>query len=610
MNFIKFLRLCVAGLLLFSCNFIEEIDCSETSVVVPFICHFSDCPTTRSSVMPDDVIDDIVLMAYSEGVLIADSVFSCSDSIYLKLEKGRIYDFYALANVEDFLPPVSEDKLYSSALSVNPTGCREDSFPMSWSVTGCAVSGDSPIEMSFERLAAKVVLNVDSQVEGLEIVSAVLKQVPLSVKPFAPGGNKAEPGSVADGDYATDNDLVCLNNGESVSLYMPENMQGTLLESNHDPMMKVLEEGSEAAEVCSYLEVKCRFAEGFSKEGEVCYRMYLGTNNVSNFDVERNRVISVSLTLTEAGISIRDSWKIDAGAVQDAVKPPFAPVEICFNATDIVLEVGQTYTLKYKVRYNDGTSTGFISYGFAPLNGCSSDGWVVSNWRVADISAYGVITPKTPGRTTISMSISWWIDDVLHSSTAIADVYVLGEVPENEVLYVYVTGPAMFYNGSGGPGLYAVFADGTESHVMADWWETSYESVFYDEDSGMIVQDDDNLKEGQTICTFTASYQGMTASIDMLYGKWVKDVGFERVAINGSGSVRLRMYLVLDDFSRVYVPFAYRLSYDGVRWEEFILENGEGIPYSASGYYIELKTINEYYDYNGLSKVWTLVSRL
>lgn len=609
MNFIKSLRFGIAGLFLISCSFIEENYCSETPVVVPFILR-SEYPNIRSSVMPDDSIKDITLMAYSDGVLIDDCVSLQSDSVFLRLERRRAYNFYALANVGEFVPPASEKDLCSSCLPVEPTCCSDDSFPMSWSKIGCVVNGENPIEMCFERLAAKIVLNVDCQVEGLEIVSAVLKQVPLSIMPFAQGGSKSKFGKVADGDYATDEDIVCLNSGGSVCLYMLENMQGTLLPSNDDPMMKVLEEYSEAAKLCSYLEIKCRYADGSLKEGDVLYRAYLGKDNVRNFDVERNHVISVSLVLTEAGISICDSWKIDASGVQDIVKPPFAPVEICFNSTAIVLDIGQTYTLKYKVIYNDGSATGFISYGFAPLNGCSTDGWYVSDSRVADISTYGVITPKSPGRTTISMSITWWTGDVCHSHTAVAEVLVLGEVEDNELIHVYADGPAMFYNGSGGPALYAVYADGSESCVTADWWETSCESVFYDDEYGVVVLDDYNMKDCETVCTFTASYQGLSASIDMLYGMWVKEIGYERVASSGYGAVKLRLYLLLDDFSKVYVPFAYRLSYDGIRWEEFKVENGEGIPLDMSGYYIELKTVMEYYDYTGTPRVWSLVSRL
>ena len=608
MSFTKlFLCACIAVVCLSSCNYVEENFMSDEMVSVSFV--LSDASKfVRSSVINEDnSVKSVVLMAYSGGTLITDDVVSYTDPVVLRLEKGRKYDFYALANLDAFVPPASESDLIQFSFPVEPTCCNDDVFPMSWSMTGCEVDENDSVEISLERLAAKVILTIESQVEGMEVVSASLKQVPHSVTPFCPGGNRAEVDIVADGDYATDADIDCLNNGGNICLYLPENMQGTLLPENDDPMMKVLDESSPYSKVCSYLEVKCRFTDGAEKTGEVIYRVYLGEDNVSNFDIKRNRALCVSLTLTESGISVKDSWKIDAGAVQDIIRP-FAPIDICFNATDLVLNIGETFVLKYKVKYNDGTSTEFISYGFASLKGCNTEGWFVSDNRVADISTYGVITPKSPGKTTISMSISWWVDDVLYSSTATADVVVPGEAAA-ELLYVYADGPAMFYNGSGGPVLNAVYDDGTECPVPADWWETSCDCVFYDEVDGLIVTDAYEMIDGETVCTFTGSYQGFTSSIDMLYGVWVKEIGCERVMLSGPGLSRVRTYLVLDDFTRIYVPFAYRLSYDGIRWDEFRAVNAEGADLNVSGYYVEIKTLYEYHDFTGLPRVWSAVKR-
>lgn len=610
MNYIKLVCLCWAYLLCCACNAVEESQETDGYVTVSFAMREVLNHQSRSSISVDEsMVNDVVLLAYSGGVLIAESVVCQSEDIVLRLEKGRAYNFYAIANVEEFRPPVSEIDLYDLSFSVNLIDGDSRSFPMAWSLREHAVDGDDQIAICFERLVAKILLSVDNQVEGLEIVAAGLKQVPLLVSPFASEGSRAKSGKVVDGDYAVDVDLACLNDGGSICFYMPENMHGDLLVGNDDPMKKVLDENSEESKLCTYVEVLCRFVEGSAKEGEVLYRMYLGEDNVKNFDVKRNKVLHVTLTLTESGISVKDSWKIDASSVQDVVKPQLAPLEVSLNATDVLLNVGETFTLRYMVRYNDGTSTGFVSYGFAPLNGCSPEGWVIDDNRIAEISSLGVITPKSPGRTTVSITVGWWQDDKYCSLTAKANVTVLAEPVDVVMRYVYAIGPAMFYDGSGGPTLIAVYSDGTELPVVADWWETSDESVYYDESLGIAISDPDGLVEGETICKFTGSYCGFVSSLDMLYGKWVKDIGYERVGTSKNGVCRYRVYLIFDDFSKIYVPFAYRLSLDGNSWGKTYTSSVDGIEADYTGYYIDFKTVDEYYDYTGYSRIWNFLSR-
>lgn len=76
-------------------------------------------------------------------------------------------------------------------------------------------------------------------------------------------------------------------------------------------MEKVPDSLGERAGLCTYIEVNCKFAEGFLLAGDVTYRFYIGNDNITNFDVRRNTIISIYLYLTDDGLN-KVSWKVEA----------------------------------------------------------------------------------------------------------------------------------------------------------------------------------------------------------------------------------------------------------------------------------------------------------
>ena len=75
------------------------------------------------------------------------------------------------------------------------------------------------------------------------------------------------------------------------SWLVPDNVRGTI--TNSDPIKKV--PGSEMGE-CSYVEVKAERV-AYGKKKEATMKIYLGSNMTDNFNIERNKIYTVTCTI-------------------------------------------------------------------------------------------------------------------------------------------------------------------------------------------------------------------------------------------------------------------------------------------------------------------------
>lgn len=724
---------------------------------------------TKSSLSTDErALRSLKLMAFSQGKLYAEAYFTSFSDMTLELDGDRVYDFYALANMGDVQAPFQEDGMAGLAYSITGLGDLTESFPMCWTSKGVDGSSSS-VKVSLERLVAKVSLDVDSGTTGLEAVSVSLHQTPLTVRPFAEGGSCSRKGETAEGDYASPADISMLASGGSVSFYMLENMQGTLLGGNSDPMNKVPARISDAASLCTYLEVKCRFADGDDKEGTAVYKMYLGKDAVANFDVERNHILNVSLKQTEDGVDIKDSWKVVSDYVQHATavrinrtslgmwvgeegvltaevlpedaenkkimwvsdNPGIASVdesgrvvavaegrcvvkavsadrpdvysecavtvsepvveeirftesvvtailpvdggsresafdvtatysdgtssivtplctyesdspgayvsspgtvvhvaegkafvtaeldgktavlevrtEACdlvgleLNVGSLVLASGETFTMKFRALFNDSTVTPWVSYGGFNGYGLSAGGWQSENYSVADVGMSGLLRAGEVGNTVVSINV---VSNRGKSVTASVSVTVTAAY----VTDIYVEMSPMFYNGSSGPVLMGVYKDGSVSALKADKWTTSNPYVTYSESAGLVVSDESRLTEGVTLCNFTATYNGISASAVSKYGKWVKEAALEKTWID-AGTYMLRMYVVFDDFTRKYVAFNYMCGDRNDVWDIMRAAPESGVLIDKSWVSVKAESVSYHYNHMGELKLWNAESR-
>ena len=271
---------------------------------------------TRSCIFPDEEsVDNLNVYIFCQGLLVRHLYESQTSSVSVDLNAGSLYNVYVLANVGEMEPFVNESDFVSKfVLGISSVTDMEEFLPLAGCLRQVAVSRQGQrVPIKLERLVSKIFFSLDkSALDGLEVTSVKLCQAPLKVWPFVGGGSAAYSVSdVADGDYCTDEDICALNDGEEVNFFTLENCQGILLPDNEDPWLKVPSYLDDKADICTYLEVACSFDGTGICEGEVIYRLYLGQDACTDFNVLRNSVLRVFLSLTIDGLRKSVSWRVE-----------------------------------------------------------------------------------------------------------------------------------------------------------------------------------------------------------------------------------------------------------------------------------------------------------
>ncbi len=274
----------------------------------------------KSSVgLDESSLRNINVYAFRDGVLV-DEVYSLkADGIIMNLPVNSTYNIYAVANIGLCHADVSEERFLDDvSYTISNIRILSRGVPMRCAARNVYVGKEAQaVELRLERMAAKVNLSVDksSLLSGLMINSVRLCQSASVVYPFRwenQGGSRIlSEDETFDGDYATAADLKRLNTGGEVTFYTLENCQGILLPDNQSPELKVPKMIPGKERLCSYLEIECDFDGSGLFEGDVRYRIYLGLDDCTSFDVPGNASINVSLSLTGDGLKTL-SWKVVA----------------------------------------------------------------------------------------------------------------------------------------------------------------------------------------------------------------------------------------------------------------------------------------------------------
>lgn len=270
----------------------------------------------KSSINPEEeTIENFAIAVFKDGNLDNYGYAEGAESITLELLAGQSYNIYATANTgRPNFQTKESDFLNICTLVISDIAELGDCLPMSWNRKNVQITGTSQsVQMEMERMVSKIFFSVNKDLlAGIEVTSARLCQGASAVYPFRwERGNVAtEEDGTIDGDYASAEDLKILNDGGEIVFYAIENCQGDLLPDNTDQWSKVPDSLDYGADLCTYLEVGCRFREGFLYEGDVTYRFYAGMDNCRNFDIRRNIEQHISLTLSQDGL-YRISWMVD-----------------------------------------------------------------------------------------------------------------------------------------------------------------------------------------------------------------------------------------------------------------------------------------------------------
>ncbi len=299
----------------------KDSESSNITGKVTFLSVVKDEIATKSSIDIDDsIITSIEISLYDNlGILAGSYIFSDSEEISIELPVGKSYTVYALANVSGFTPPISDSAMKEVSIAwPGLSGITSGGFPMAHAGTLTVAPGDNNYTMDFVRLVARYDLVIDrSHLEGIfEVTGVRLRNSAANAFPFSTRAATA----TLDGDVSTMSDLQRLNAGSAVSFYMFENLQGNLLPNNRDPWAKIPDNIPFAKNLCTFIEIEGRYIGGGVSIGlnsnNMTFRIYLGADNTSSFDITRNTIHTLTFLPSDNSIST-ESWKVDPGVVED-----------------------------------------------------------------------------------------------------------------------------------------------------------------------------------------------------------------------------------------------------------------------------------------------------
>ena len=400
----RIISIALASLLISSCIYEDMGECpdptppEEESAEVPveFVVSSADSTETKSSISASETrIVDINIYAYSGGKLEKSGYFRSVQTFTLSLYKGRSYNLYAISNMGEIPPPVMEEELHTTKLSMGSMSYIEGGFPMSWNQDAFTVSGTSPkVNINLVRLVSRIRFSLDkSEVTNFAVKAVRLCQSAFSILPFDDESKAEAAYEVGNGDYASPVDLNAINNGGTITFYAYENCQGTLLAGNQKAESKIPTSIPANSDLCTYLEMTASYAgeyEGVDVSSDnVKYRFYLGEDNCSNFNVRRNTDIQVKLKVTEDRI-FDESWKVSYGE-------PLPEVSYGLELSQTAAEVGVGATASLSANYYrvvDGTrdqNTDVTAYAE----------WSSSDESIVTVSK-GVVTGVSKGTAVIT----------------------------------------------------------------------------------------------------------------------------------------------------------------------------------------------------------------
>ena len=244
-------------------------------------------------------LDDINLYLFPADGASPRHMYAVSQrAVSLELPDGR-YTLYAVANLGTDTGLLPEAEIRALRCVWNPDGPDSGVLPMSAMQT-FAVCGTTQIGVELVRTVAKVDFSytvADDFRSALSIRSVRLCNVPRFAAFFDEGRIATAEECTATKAAPADSD------GYSAVYYLPENLQG---ENASIPGQEQKNE-SNAPEYATYFLI-----EGDADGLHVVYRIYLGENDTSDFNIARNRVYRI-----EARILGRNTvdWRVSTTEV-------------------------------------------------------------------------------------------------------------------------------------------------------------------------------------------------------------------------------------------------------------------------------------------------------
>ncbi len=267
----------------------------------------------------ENLINDAVIAAYEQGSGVLSDVSYSDSGQALMLDTSKSYNVYVVANMGDISSdfPAHESGIGALKLSLPAfASLGVHGLPMAATTSTPWKAG---LDVSLRRLVAKVNVTIDSSdmdsggaQDCFSGTTVKVHRAARNLYPFRKGGSRAGDSEDLYEGVADFQSVDIDDPSESLTLYIPENMQGCLLEGNYDPWEKSESTESFDASLCTYISlegVKDGSDDGVG--GDFIYRFFPGEDATGNFDLQGNRIYDISLVLTWDGMYVTDNWKVE-----------------------------------------------------------------------------------------------------------------------------------------------------------------------------------------------------------------------------------------------------------------------------------------------------------
>lgn len=253
-------------------------------------------------------VNNISVFIFDGSSLYYSGYAVTSGSITVPMDSGTTYDAYAFVNMGDLtssITSLSQLQNYKyNITSTNLTGGLPMYGTTQIEVTASTREAAVPVKRLVGRYELRFSDENLSDGASITVRSVQVKNMASSVSPYMT--DYVATGVVANGDYSSSSDIDDINGGDGVFYYVAENLQGVEpgigAPKDKIPSYSFTSVNPDRA---TYLEVKCDYSKG-GAEADVTYRLFLGENSTTDFNIRRNT--SYIITLAPQNLNIDESW--------------------------------------------------------------------------------------------------------------------------------------------------------------------------------------------------------------------------------------------------------------------------------------------------------------
>ena len=347
---------------------------------------------TRTSTPADEKgISDINIFLYNTRGKLTRYLYSNtpSERIQMEIPAGEHLSTYVIANAGNLteLPQVSDEASLKGECFTFHTPSQADgnAIPMSAYLPPRQFSDGESVALPLVRLLSKFRVIIDKSalaptVTTFDIKCARLRNINTRV-PYFSDGRVTQDNKAADIWESREGDDLSTLFTSGIDFYIPENMQGDLLNGNLDQKTHIPPEGY--IQRCSYIEFLVNYRSTEMYDQELVYRYFIHDGRMlDNFDIIRNTMYTCITTFSGTGIN-EETWRIERSSLEKLVTS-VNEVPITHTFT----EIGEIKTFYAAVLPTDA-HTNTVT-------------WSSSDEKVAMVDRMGNVTAIGDGTCTIT----------------------------------------------------------------------------------------------------------------------------------------------------------------------------------------------------------------